>query len=270
MRTKKRASLLIFAIWVLVFFSILSVGIYKIVSSQITVAKVLEERLVSLSAANAAVAYVKRVRQGDGTAYDTLYEFSSDFEGELGKGRFKYTIVDEESKININKVTEEIIANLPGLDEEAASAIKESPLYPFELVEEVLLVEGITEDKYKEFKDIITVYGDGAVNINTASEETLKVLGCNDDLINGIKAYRSGPDFQEGTEDDVAFESVEVTEVSSFLEDQTLLISLKGKKLLGVSSNNLAVKINTEILDRPAMRYIIIMEGEKIKRWKEY
>ncbi|UCD14897.1 MAG: general secretion pathway protein GspK [Candidatus Omnitrophota bacterium] len=266
----KRGSLLVFAIWVLVVFSILSVGVYKIVSSQITVAKVLEERLVSLYLAKAAFAYAKIERASDDTEYNTLYELGQVRQKQLGKGKYTYTIIDEESKININKAPGEILANLAGLDEELAAAIVDSPLRPFELKEEVLLVEGITPDIYNQFKDIVTVYGDGAVNINTAGEDVFRVLGFDDDLIESVKAYRCGPDFEEGTEDDVAFETIEATEVASFLAEQTLLISLKSKELLGTSSDNFSLKINTEILDRPVMSYNIIMEDGKIKRWMEY
>jgi hypothetical protein len=269
----KRGSLLIFAIWVLVFFSILSASLYKIAFSQISIARALEERLVSQYLAKAAFAYVKRERQVDVTDYDTLYELKTEREREMGNGKFIVNIVDEESKININTAPLDILINLQGMTEDVLISIDESR--PFELKEELLLIEGITEDVFAQFQDLITVYGDGVVNINTASDVVLGILGMDAELIRVIKEYRAGPDIAEITEDDEPFDETDsiMSQLRSytalFQEQQTLLLELSSKKLLGVFSKNYALHINTEILDKPAKQYIIIMDKEKIKRWIE-
>ncbi|MCK5654772.1 MAG: general secretion pathway protein GspK [Candidatus Aureabacteria bacterium] len=96
-------------------------------------------------------------------------------------------------------------------------------------VEELLLVKGVTGDLlYEEdadsdtsfldgdgdgvsnirLKDIITVYTDGKVNINTAGLEVLSsLIGGNAELARNIIKYRAGADGVDGTEDDSPFSS---------------------------------------------------------------
>ena len=60
----------------------------------------------------------------------------------------------------------------------------------------------------EQFKDLITVYGDGKININSAPEEIFSVLGLGPNLIAAIVNYRNdspGEDGQMDTEDDGAF-----------------------------------------------------------------
>jgi type II secretory pathway component PulK len=58
--------------------------------------------------------------------------------------------------------------------------------------------------------DIFTVYGDGKININTASKAILSALpGLDEDASDIILAHRAGPDGQVSTDDDMYFESFE-------------------------------------------------------------
>jgi general secretion pathway protein K len=271
----RKGSIFFTAIWILVFFSILSVSIYKIASSQIKAGKVLRERVISRYLAKAAVIYASIERENDFTSYDTLYELRRPHQKELVNGKFIYKLIDEESKINVNKVSKDILKNLPGLDEKLAEAIFKSKLRPFKSKEEILLVEGITEEIFNQFKDYITVYGEGKVNINTASEEVLKILGMDDDLIKIIKDYRAGPDGEEVTEDDGVFES-ENKIISNlrdftglFLEQETLLLQLISKNLLGVSSQYFSLEVTTYLANQPTKTYAILMDKEKVYCWQE-
>ena len=89
----------------------------------------------------------------------------------------------------------------------------------FKTVEELLLVKGMTEglfygeDKNENGKiepeeeginDIVTVFGEGKININTASEPVLKaVLSVGfPELAVKIVEYKKGPDGRSGTSDD--------------------------------------------------------------------
>ena len=199
-------SILIFAIWVLAFFSILSVSLYKIATSQINVTSHLRQRLVSEYLAKAACVYARAQRNNDVTSYDTLYELRDTQQKTLGWGEFIFEMVDEESKININTASKEILSQLPGFNEELAEAVVTSEFRPFNVREEVLLVEGMEDGIFNQCKDLITVYGKGAVNINTAGKEVLQTLGIDEDLAYIIPEYRAGPDGKEATEDDRVFE----------------------------------------------------------------
>jgi DNA uptake protein ComE-like DNA-binding protein len=260
----------------LVFFSILSVGLYKIVSSQISIVKTIEDRCLSQYLAKAAYTYAALERRKDKTVYDTFYQFRIKREKELGRGKFIYTFIDEESKININTASAEIISGLPGLTLESAKAITESALRPFHAKEEILLVEGLNEEIFNKCKDFITVHSDGKVNINTASIETLRALGLSEESIGAINDFRIGRDNKELTEDDGIFQNP--SEITAKLEDTggisesdaAILNQLIAEGSIIVKSRNLSLEVATEIVGRPAMKYAIIMDTERIKEWREY
>jgi DNA uptake protein ComE-like DNA-binding protein len=272
----KKGSILIIAIWILVFFSILSVGLYKIVNSQISIVKTIEDRCLSQYLAKAAYTYATLERKKDKLAYDSFYQLKVKREKELGRGKFIYTFIDEESKININSATPEIIASLPGLTLELAKAITGSPLRPFHVKEEILLVEGINEEAFNQCKDFITVYSNGKVNINTAPVETLRALGLSDNVITTINDFRIGRDNKELTEDDGIFQNS--SEIIAKLEDYgeisdsdvTILNQLNASGLIVVKSTNLSLETETKIVGRHGMKYTIVMDTQKIKEWREY
>jgi len=174
----------------------------------------------------------KDVNMGDGV-FSIGYDFQDDLSGKVS---FRYSLTDEKGKININfaklPVLEKLFQLVLGLDETeaqdlAASIIDwrsteesaESSYYqnldhpykekngPFELPEEVLLVKGMEEDSFNRIKKYITIYGDGMVNINTASKEVLLALGLDDDVVDKILSYRYGKDGVLGTGDDNIFDT---------------------------------------------------------------
>jgi len=156
---------------------------------------------------------------GSGT-FSAIKTISS---GESGE---QYGLTDEESKININKATQGVLKNLfekeAGLESTEAGAIadsildwideddslhkdgKEDDYYqslsapypckngPFETTEELLLVAGVTREIFDKVKDIITIYGDGTVNVNTAGVRVFTVLGLSKETAGKIIAVRTG------------------------------------------------------------------------------
>ncbi|NQU74089.1 MAG: hypothetical protein HQ547_05220, partial [Candidatus Omnitrophica bacterium] len=140
---RNSGSILVISLWILVFFSILSVGLYKVVSAQVSLVKRVEERVLCEYLAKAAVIYAQDERANNKVSfYDSLYGLAQEKERELGIGEFVYTMTDEESKININFSSEEVIARLPGIDLDLAQRIISSPSRPFHVKEELLLLEG--------------------------------------------------------------------------------------------------------------------------------
>ena len=73
----------------------------------------------------------------------------------------------------------------------------------------MLLVKGITQDLFNRVKDRITIYGTGAININTADKIVLKSLGMSDALADKIIHFRDGSDGEEATDDDNIFETID-------------------------------------------------------------
>ena len=271
----KRSSILVFSIWVLVFFSILGSGIYKLASSQIRITKRLQSILIPQYLAKAAVVYAKVLIGNDQTDYDTLYELRQVQGRELGKGKFSHTLVDQESKININIADLEILSRIPGFNQELAQKIITSDLRLFRIKEELLAVEGVTKEIFNECKDLITVYGQGE-NINTASRKTLEILGISEGLISIIESYRAGADGMQITEDDEYFESSSeiITKLESITtlsqEEKDFLTALISGGHLGISSNNFSLEVKTEVFGRPSTKYVIIIDRKSVKEWREY
>lgn len=271
----KKSSMLIIAIWILVFFSILSLASYKIASSQIDLAKKINQRISAQYLAKAICLYVQTRMQNDNTDYDTFYELGGDIDRDFGFGKVSCKIVDEGAKININIASPKILENIEGFDQEIAKAIIDSQFRPFNIKEELLLLNEITQDSFMQSKDYITVYGKGAVNINTVSLGILKILGMDQDLIKIIDNYRLGLDGAWATEDDGIFENTgsiinNLREFTGLFHKQEILIfSLISKGILGVTSEVLSLEITTEINNNLAVKYIVIIDEDGIKKWIE-
>ncbi|MDD5729623.1 MAG: general secretion pathway protein GspK [Candidatus Omnitrophica bacterium] len=174
----------------------------------------------------------------DGGTYNVCYNYVDEF---TGAEETRYGLIDEERKININKADRQVVARLFSLlfsfDEtqalELAATIEDwrdpdsQPVIPFgsaedpfytalthpygaknsdiEVLEELLLVKGMTKDMFDKIKDYLTVYGSGKVNINTASKKVLMALGLSPENAEKILACRRGKDGVEGTADDNIF-----------------------------------------------------------------
>ena len=105
---------------------------------------------------------------------------------------------------------------------------------PFELLQELLLVKGVSRELFRgedtngngkldEGEDLngdgemqlglcelLTVHGDGLVNLNTASADVLaSASGMSDESARAFAAYRNGNDGEVGTDDDVVFGSLD-------------------------------------------------------------
>jgi type II secretory pathway component PulK len=76
---------------------------------------------------------------------------------------------------------------------------------PFERPDELLLVKGVDKAIVQALEPYLTVYGDGRVNINTASKEVLAALGLEPAVADKIIQARRGPDNAEATLDDHVF-----------------------------------------------------------------
>jgi DNA uptake protein ComE-like DNA-binding protein len=185
-------------------------------------------------------------------------------------------LIDEESRININSATAEVIARLPGLDLSLAEAITTSALRPFHIKQELLSVAGVNAETFDKFKDFITVHSSGRVNINTAPQEVLEALGLESYLAEAICEFRKGSDGEEATEDDGIFQTVAgITETLNAFrglsEPQVAAITnLVTQDRLAIEGENFCLTAQAYLLDRPAVRYNIIIAKDKIEEWREY
>jgi type II secretory pathway component PulK len=232
---------------------------------------------------------------------------------------YKYGMIDEERKININKAERSVIERLfkaIGLDEMEAQNLSaaivdwrdsdselsiplgsaEGGYYrnlrnpydakdaDFEVLDELFLVRGMTRDIFDRIKDFITIYGDGKVNINTASFEVLISLGLHKSIVDKILSFRNGEDFLEATADDNVFEETAniVSQLSQFYSlsaaEVANLSNLVSAEKLDTKSTHFMIK-STGVIDnkKASLQIVCIFERSvddsdetgKIRYWRE-
>ncbi|MFZ2385126.1 MAG: helix-hairpin-helix domain-containing protein [Candidatus Omnitrophota bacterium] len=274
LKDRAGGSILITAIWILVVLSVFSSGLYRIVSARIRMSQAVESRKVSYFLAKSALIDAAGVLFKDNRpAYDTIFSLSEERSKTIGSGELIYTVEDEESRIDINQNSVEVIARLPGLTGESANAIVNSRLRPFTAKEELLLVEGISEEVFDGFKDFICLYSGGKVNINTAPREVLTALGIDPALVNIIVDFRRGQDGKEGTADDEIFEST--AEILDRLRSRVSFMAAQEQTLAGVTnlltaaSQYFRVKIKTYVFNKQAMYYEAVIGKSSVLEWRE-
>lgn len=180
-------------------------------------------------------------RFGDGiwsAQYSTINDVT-------GQNDVRYGLIDEERKININTADKDTIARIfsrmAGMNNESASYVAKSIIdwrdnddsssntgegtservwysnksitympsnARFRFPEEIMLVYGMTTERFVKIRPVITVYGTGKVNINTASRVVLELTGLDKLLVDKIVSFRAGHDMIEGTDDDTFFSAV--------------------------------------------------------------
>jgi len=222
-----------------------------------------------------------------------------------------YGIFDEERKININKASLSILKRLfkfIGLDDITAQEISASiidwrdqdsfltiPLqsaessyyrsldtpyeakdYYIEILEELLLIKGITPEIFEKIEKYITIYGNGSVNINTASKDILLILGLDEDLADKIVSFRAGKDGVLGTDDDNFFDSTDtiVTKLKNFYKiKESSLINLNDlidAGLLNTNSDYFDIIVISSLNNKIFKRLKSVVDGEgRILYWDE-
>lgn len=196
------------------------------------------------------------------------------FDSMSGASGIRYGLIDEERKLNINRMPLAVLKRLfkiaLGYDDVNAQNLAASiidwrdedselsvPLgsaedsfyrglkHPYEakdseveVLDELLLVKGVTPGIFDNIKDYITVYGAGKVNINTASMEVLLALGINEGIAHKILLYRNGDDKAFGTPDDNIFKSA--SDIVPRLSQRFNLSSSEVAHLTAISELNLA------------------------------
>ncbi len=262
MRGKQQGSTLIIALWSLFLLTVFAVQMGVIVRQKVTLVHRLDERDNRYLIAEAGVKKaIVQLRKEDAI-------FGADFLGErwndqvdtfkdirIGPGSFTvsykhrdgehsrmmYGLQDEESKINLNKASTDVIRRLleavSGLSRSDAEALAyciidwrdndsffqhpqygaEDPEYKslrdsyeskdsdFEVIEELLLVYKMNQEVFDKIKHFVTIYGEGKININTTSREVLFALGLTSRTVDHILLFRKGVDEIAGTLDDDIF-----------------------------------------------------------------
>ena len=217
------------------------------------------------------------IKAGDGR----FSVYSTYIDEESGVKVTQYGLVDEERKVNLNEANQTVLENLfrivLGFDEVAAQELAASIIdwrdsdselsipvgsaedsyyrslkrpyeakdAKFELLDEILLVKGVTPAVFDKLGDYVTIYGDGGININTTSKEVLLSLGLELNTVDKIISFRRGKDGIIGTIDDNAFR-----ERSSIVPDLSQYTDLTDGEVAELSRivNRLSTKSNNFIV----------------------
>ncbi|HMP90000.1 MAG TPA: type II secretion system protein GspK [Kiritimatiellia bacterium] len=207
----------------------------------------------------------------------------SGIEKDLGEGKFIVDILPEESRRNVNLLTEDdwkeildqagventrwpelIDCFMDWIDDNdnhrLHGAESDDPFYknrgyevknaPLDTVDELLLIKGFDESLlfggpspenenviYSGIAGWLTTWGDGKVNVNTASREVLLTLpDIEDYVIDAILEYRTGLDGLPNTKDDGFRDIQEVMSKTGLAQDLANLITTTERKFLRVVS----------------------------------
>lgn len=208
---KKNGSILIPALWLVILLSFLAIAVGTRTQ--------LEARMMSLQRASdeqserlqSAVQIARFLIESDGDSDedspgDSWYGTRS-LAPWLESGDYELTITDEESKININRAPALVLKNLfevlarngailENSPEDLAASIAhwrgENPIFgspstyrqkgqPFETLEELLLIEKMSDHDFEIISPFLTVYGKQGeqnlrINLNTVSNEVMEAV----------------------------------------------------------------------------------------------
>jgi type II secretory pathway component PulK len=220
--------------------------------------------------------------------------------------------IDEEGKININTadklVLKKIVALALSLDEESSTKLSEAIFdwrqsgdselkgfysedyyaslqfpypkknEPFEIPDELLLIKGIDRPTYEILRSYLTVYGDGHVNINTASKAVLMALGLDDATADKLLKARRGGDGLDNTLDDHIFERTFdiASDVAAFIkltpEEVKAIDQLNQRGLITTNSYYYTIESNSfwsGSNDRKHITCVVGARENRIVYWNE-
>ncbi len=212
-------------------------------------------------------------------------------EAKLGDGRFTvsyavvgndelvqvlYGVLDEDRKIDINTASQAVLLRLPGMTSEIADSILDwRPEQsksgeklgqvqgkPFRVLEDLFLLEGMSQEAFQSFGAFITAYTDGKVNLNTAPREVLLALKMGEEFADKLGPYRAGPDNLLGTFDDQNFSSLGSAEqqLNTFEalspQEAAQLTNLVGQNKLKVSSSVFRIQSKGAVGGGKVLRFV--------------
>jgi general secretion pathway protein K len=314
----RRGMVLIFALWVLGILTVLAVSVAAGIRQKIFLVARLDERSrmeylleaavkktagyihqeMEISTFELSPAVKTNLYNNTNELSDIRLRLDSAGVGHVvpSDGSLRWGVVDEESKLNINKTDFKTLANLLSsvlsMNDEDASNLAHSLLdwrligeseisgfysddyysnlqYPYpkknanyETMDEMLLVKGVTKKIYSKLLNYLTIYGDGTVNINTTSKEVLEAMGLPETLAEKIMTVRRGRDTLDATMDDHVFmKTFEIAaDVNALiplsLAEARAIDILNMKGLLSTDSFYYTIEATGKLADRSTTRSV--------------
>ena len=246
---------------------------------------------------------------GEGT-FEIGYEYPNPYTGYLEN---KSGLLDEERKLNLNTVNTDTLIRLFTAKLEMDEKVKEKEIQalvdsiedwrdedndrrdlgaekfeylvlkksyeckngPFESVEELLLVKGMSPEIFKKVRPYLTVYGSGKVNLNTASAQVLSALGISDAGVSGMALFRVGLDGESSTEDDGVIVNMKAigAELGAFIpaEDANQIAKLSKEDLVAIGSSafSFTAKAKLDSYAYAAQIQVVMDREGQVLAWQE-
>jgi len=146
--------------------------------------------------------------------------FSEEEEEEFEDDMCGYVIQDEESRVSLSRAPDELLDEVPGITRgimrkinyrrKGSFADGVAP-QPFQTVEELRFLDGVSDEDWfgdeddPGLRDLLSCWGDGKINVNTAPEEVLECIPRLSRSARAIADYRRGADGELFTADDKDF-----------------------------------------------------------------
>lgn len=222
------------------------------------------------------------------------FDVTNDADGQRLSG-----CADESGKIDLNRAPPDVLERVFGDRGDVAAAVldwrdpddvrrfhgAEAADYPdtkprngpFQSVDELLLVRGVSPDVFETVRPLLTVAGGATVNANTASLAVLRCLGLPDRARAVLQKYREGPDGRRGTADDGIFRAV--GDLPAVLTgpwskaEAAALADLWKRNLLGVRSRAISLTMEVAMTDglEGGVRVVALPRAwpPRIVEWRE-
>jgi len=253
--------------------------------------------------------HFRAIELGD-ARYSIFYYDSASLDGKPEK---LYGLSSEEGKLNINVAGQNILVPLikqvTKLDEKDAVALADAIVdwrqhgesrltgffsddyydnlefpyppksAPYETPAELHLVAGMTPELFGQLQPFITIYGDGAVDVNTAPPQVLKALGLSDEVVSRILLVRRGVDLKQATADDLVFQDISgmagiLLQMGKLTPEEIAKINeLISKGLIGTTSEYLHVHAEAEMVssgETESVDSIFHASDGQILYWSQY
>lgn len=288
-----QGSVLVIVMWLVMGLAVLAVGMSRSAGQQVRHWAQLRDRAVCGDLLLGVLRVASGVVAADADrSVDAMCELwaqprgmTSEGVGDGAMGRCRYAIVDEQARLNLNTASEEALNQLPEWDRQMAvsvlawrgdasldaAALEEEDKHyggeavgdwrlpyprkgaPLESVEELWLVRGMTAERFAVAESLATVFGDGAVNLNTASPEVMELLGVSGDVARVVAEHIAGSDGVVATDDDQPIRGAgDVVMVSGVdHEAAAQLQQLFNRRVLSGQTNAFCVTVSAWMEDEP-------------------
>lgn len=274
LKVARRGAVLFIAVGAISVLSILALGATSSVMQELRLSRFVAEANTSFYPVVSIAQAMRIVLSNDAvpsavTAFD-LRDRAIPF----GDKVVKVSFTDEQGKINLRTAGVRVLSGISGIKriQGMAQQIVSADIFA---KEDLLLLEGMIPENYERMKHNITVFGDGALNINTAGDRPLAALFGDQDLADKVIQFRNGDDREENTGDDRSFafaaEIVPLLEASLTEPQKAFLEGLVSSGQLTVGSDYISMDITLTRADKPLKFFQIILQLStgRIGSWNE-